>query len=62
MKKVYFYFLLLVLLGFTTVACSANEEKLSVSEMDMANDSASYAEKAEIATAEVEEKSEEDTF
>ena len=59
MKKVFFYFLFLALLGFL-VACSADEEKLSVSEMDSASDSVSYVEKEESATAEVEEKSEEE--
>ncbi|TQR14103.1 DUF4349 domain-containing protein [Psychrobacillus soli] len=56
MKKVLFYFLLLALLGLL-VACSANEEKSSVSEMDMANNSASYTEKEEIATMEEEASS-----
>ncbi|SER98787.1 DUF4349 domain-containing protein [Psychrobacillus sp. OK032] len=58
MKKMFFYFLFLILLGFL-VACSADEEKLSVSEMDRASDSVSYVEKEESAKAEVEDKSEE---
>ena len=55
MKKMLFYFLLLALFGLLLGACSAMEEKSSVSEMDMANDSASYAEKEESLQTEAEE-------
>lgn len=54
-----FYFLLLVLFGVILGACSANEEKSSVSEMDMANNSASYEEKEESAPMESAETSDE---
>ncbi|GGA23438.1 DUF4349 domain-containing protein [Psychrobacillus lasiicapitis] len=59
MKKGFFYFLLLVLLGFLG-ACSAAEESKSVSEMDSVNDSAAYVEKEESLAVEGEEKSTEE--
>lgn len=54
-----FYFLLLAFLSSLLGACSAVEEKSSVSEMDMANNSVSYEEKAESAPMESTETSEE---